>query len=158
MLRSSSWSVGCSVEVVWSFCMSSSCKPLLCIIASGSRQAFRQIKFSDKKFEESWIRDFREGRCTKFEVNQKNLKWVILPETSSASSDDLRSDVSWRQTDVRADVTTKTTVRCSPPSWNLSVGIFFLRMWHYGLFWISTTHLWCQDHTLTPHTRKPLVY
>jgi hypothetical protein len=27
---------------VWSFCMPSSCKPFLCIIAAGSRQSFRQ--------------------------------------------------------------------------------------------------------------------
>ncbi len=48
------------------------------------------------------------GRCTKFEVNQTNLKGVIIPAASSASSDDLSPDVSWRQTDVRPDVTTKT--------------------------------------------------
>ena len=50
-----------------------------------------------------------------------------------------------------------TAARCSP-SWNLSVGIFLLRLRHYALFWISTEHLWRQDHTLTHHTRKPLVY
>ncbi len=44
------------------------------------------------------------------------------------------------------------------PNWNLSVGIFWLRIHHYGLFWISTSHLWSQDHTLTNHTHKPLVY
>ncbi len=53
-------------------------------------------------------RGLRGGRFTKFEVNQTNLKRVILPAASSASSDDLRSDVSWRQPDVRPDVTTKT--------------------------------------------------
>jgi hypothetical protein len=32
-------------------------------------------------------------------------------------------------------VTSSTTaVRCSPPIWNLSVGIFLVSSWHYGLF------------------------
>ncbi len=39
-------------------------------------------------------------RCTKFEVNPTNLKRVILPSASSASSGDLTPD-------VRPDVTTK---------------------------------------------------
>ena len=30
--------------------------------------------------------------------------------------------------------------RCCPPNWNLSVGIFWLRLKHYGLYWISTAH------------------
>ncbi len=52
-----------------------------------------------------------------------------------------------------------TTARRSPPNWNLSVGIFWLRLQqHYGLCWISTAHLCRQDHTLTHHTRKALVY
>ncbi len=38
VLRSSSWSVSYSGVVVWNFCMSSSCKPLLWIISSGYRQ------------------------------------------------------------------------------------------------------------------------
>ncbi len=46
-----------------------------------------------------------------------------------------------------------TTARCSPPSWNLRLGIFSLRLHHYGLFWISTVHLWRQDHTLTQTSR-----
>jgi hypothetical protein len=49
----------------------------------------------------------RGGRYTKFEENQTNFKRVILPAASSASSGDLRPDVSWRQSDVRPDVTTK---------------------------------------------------
>ncbi len=47
------------------------------------------------------------GRCTKFEVNQTNLKRVILPASSSASSGDLRTDVSLTSADVRPDVITK---------------------------------------------------
>jgi hypothetical protein len=60
--------------------MSSSCKPLLCIISAGSRQAFRQIKFSDKKLKKVGcvtypvFEGIKGGRCTKFEVNKKNLK------------------------------------------------------------------------------------
>ena len=37
---------------------------------------------------------FRGGRCTKFEVNQTNLKRVILPTVSSVSSGDLSPDIS----------------------------------------------------------------
>ncbi len=39
-------------------------------------------------------RDDIEGRCTKFEVNQTNLKRVILPADSSTLSDDLSVAVS----------------------------------------------------------------
>jgi hypothetical protein len=42
----------------------------------------------------------------KFEVNQTNLKRVILPAASSASSGDLRPDVRLTSDDVRPDVTT----------------------------------------------------
>ena len=74
----------------------------------------RQIKFGDKKIEQSGVRDIPcfsrclwGGRCTKFEENQTNLKRVILPAVSSASSGDLSPDVSLTSTDVRTDVTTK---------------------------------------------------
>ncbi len=60
VLRSSSWSVSCSGVVVWRFCMSSSCEPLLWIISSGSRQAFRQIKFEDK--------NLKKVRCVTYPV------------------------------------------------------------------------------------------
>jgi hypothetical protein len=52
----------------------------------------------------------REERCTKFEVNQTDLKRVILPTDSSTSSGDLRSDVSLMSGDVRPDMTTKLLV------------------------------------------------
>ncbi len=54
------------------------------------------------------------GRCTKFEENQTNVQWVILPGVSSASSGDLRSDVSLTSTDVRPDVTPKDPRRPPP--------------------------------------------
>ena len=41
---------------------------------------------------------------------------------------------------------------------NQKSSISSIRLSHYGLFWILMTHLWCPDHTLTLHTRKPLVY
>jgi len=84
---------------------------------SGSRQAFTSDKNFGLRIEESEIRDIpcfrgvlRDGRCTKFEVNQTNLKRVILPTVSSASSGDLRPDVSLTSADVRPDVTTKTSL------------------------------------------------
>jgi hypothetical protein len=52
----------------------------------------------------------RGERCKKFEVNQTDLKRVILPTDSSASSGDLRSDVSLMSGDVRPDMTTKLLV------------------------------------------------
>ncbi len=64
--------------------------------------------------------------------------------------------VVWRQ-DQTVDSST-TSVWCSPPNWNQRLSIFLLRLRHYGLFWISTVHLWCQDPTLTHHTRKHFVY
>jgi hypothetical protein len=113
VLRSSSWSVSCSGTVVWNFCMSSSCKPLSCIISAGSRRVLSDKIFGYKFWRRlyAWHTLFSRGlrgwRCTKFEVNQTNLKRVILPSSSSVSSDDLRPDISWRQADVRPDVTTK---------------------------------------------------
>ncbi len=90
--------------------------PYYASFSAGSRQAFTSDKIFGLKIEESGMRDIpcfrgglRRGRCTKFEVNQTNLKRVILPVASSASSGDLRPDVSGRQVDVRPDVTTKTS-------------------------------------------------
>jgi hypothetical protein len=51
-----------------------------------------------------------------------------------------------------------TTTPSSPPNWNQILQIFLPRLRHYGLFWVSTTYLWCQDHTLTHHIRKYLVF
>jgi hypothetical protein len=75
----------------------------------------------------------RGGRCTKFEVNQTNLKRVILPAVSSASSDDLRPDISWRQADVRPDVSTKC-LTASPISFSIT-GNCMLRATYTYTIW-----------------------
>ena len=84
----------------------------------GSRQVFTSDKNFGLKIEESGMRDipcfrgvFRGGRCTKFEVNQTNLKRVMLPTVSSTSSGDLSPDVSLTSDDVRSAVTTKVEGR-----------------------------------------------
>jgi hypothetical protein len=91
----SSWSVSC-----WRFCMSVSCKPVLrCVSNSWIFVRHRRCQigiFGGKKLKkwDVWHTLFssgwRKGRCTKFEVNQGDLKRVILPTVSS----DVRSGVS----------------------------------------------------------------
>ena len=107
--------VSCSGAVVWNFCVSSSCKPLLLIISRFSSD-FPSDKILGYKNWRKWSawhilfsRVFRGRRCTKFEENQTNLKRVKLPTDSSVSSGDLSPDVTWRQTDVRRDVTRKSS-------------------------------------------------
>ncbi len=111
-LRSRSWSVSCSGAVVWNFCMSSSCKPLLCIISGGSRQVFRQIKFSDKKCEAGWMCDlpcFRRA-CE----GSQNLKWIkqILSELYLPQFRQLRQ-MTWGLTSADVRLTSGLTWQLS---------------------------------------------
>ena len=50
-------------------------------------------------------------------------------------------------------VSSTTNTWCSPHSLDRRSVTFSPRLYHWGSPWISTTHLWRPDHTLTLHTQ-----
>ena len=68
----------------------------------------------------------------------------------------LTASLQTQEFSLRNMTVTSSTSTTHP--WTQKSATSSLRLRHYGLFRILMAHLWRPDHTLTHHTRKPLVY